>query len=649
MNRMRWILTISSVVGAALAGGCVRQGRFAFSHHKAAAAPLPSVQNASQLEPSTALVSHRTTYLTADSLSPLEIDETALRPDQLLPLRLEQCIQQALAQSRVMQDLGGALVRSPQIAPTNLDPALVYSDPRMGEEAALSAFDANFLVSNYFERNDRGLNNSFFGTNGLLQQHLNTTQVGLNKRSATGALFSLRNVSIYDRNNQQSNQFPYSWDTYLEGEMRQPLMLGFGTEFNRIAGPGAAPGQLNGILLARVRTDVSLVDFERSVRDFVADVENAYWDLYYAYRDLEARISALEIARDTLRLQAPEATSRGRRYQAEEQVLRFEAELVDALHGRPLDGTRTYNGAAPGTFRGMGGLRIAERRLRLMMGLPITDGKLLQPVDVPTEAPVVYDWNACVAEALQAREELRRQRWVIKQRELELIANRNFLLPQLDLISRYRLRGFGEDLLGPASASSSLYDGQFQEWQVGMEYAMPVGFRRAHAAVQNSRLAIAREVEVLREQERFVQFGLSNAINESRRAYENVKLQEKRLEAIVGQLNVIDLKRQDSEREELDVRLETHRRLLDARLRYHQAQVEYMLSLRNVNYEKGSLLSYCNIQLAETRAHPQAYADAAARAAARDYDHAPAHRDPIIGAPRTRAASFAWPASEPGH
>ena len=69
-------------------------------------------------------------------------------------------------------------------------------------------------------------------------------------------------------------------------------MLGAGTDFNRIAGPGALPGQLNGVLLARVRTDISLVDFERSVRDFVADVENAYWDLYFAYRDLEAKTEA---------------------------------------------------------------------------------------------------------------------------------------------------------------------------------------------------------------------------------------------------------------------------------------------------------------------------------------------------------------------
>ncbi len=69
---------------------------------------------------------------------------------------------------------------------------------------------------------------------------------------------------------------------------------------------------------------------------------------------------------------------------------------------------------------------------------------------------------------------------------------------------------------------------------------------------QNSRLSLSREVELLKEQERFVHFGLSNAIAEAKRAQENLDLQHKRLEAIVQQLDAIESS-QDSERAELDV------------------------------------------------------------------------------------------------
>jgi hypothetical protein len=537
----------------------------------------------------------------ACEVSPYDLDEQSLTADRLRPLTLQECIRQALATSRIMRDLGGSVLRSPQAITTPWDPAIVFSDPRSGEEAALSAFDANFFVNSLYERNDRRLNNQFFGNQGYFKQDLNVAQFGLNKRSATGGIYSLRNVTTYDSNNQLSNSLgPRTWENYLESEIRQPLMQGAGSEFNRIAGPGATPGQLNGVLLARVRTDVSLTDFERGVRDLLAEVENAYWDLYYAYRDIEAKIQVRDIAVATLTSVQERDESAGNKAQAEEQVHRFQSDIIDALHGRPVDGTRTNNGSAGGTFRGTGGIRVSERKLRLLIGLPINDGSLIQPVDSPTVAPVAFDWSGAVCQALEEREELRRQRWIVKQRELELIASRNFLKPQLDVVSRYRFRGLGQDLFGTTSgALDNMYEGELQEWQVGVEYNVPVGLRRGHAGVRNSQLALARECEILREQERVVQYGLSNSLNECKRAYESMTLQAKRLEAIVNQLNAITAKEKGGDKAELDVRLETHRRLLDARLRYHQSQVEYALALRNVHFEKGTLLHYCSVHLTE--------------------------------------------------
>jgi hypothetical protein len=124
---------------------------------------------------------------------------------------------------------------------------------------------------------------------------------------------------------------------------------------------------------------------------------------------------------------------------------------------------------------------------------------------------------------------------------------------------------------------------------------------------------------------------LSNAINEAKRAHQNLQLQEKRLTSIVTQLNAIDAKKDAFERAELDVRLETHRRLLDARLRYHQSEVEYMLALRNVNVEKGCLLRYCNVWLNETRPSAEAVQYAVARVASQDEKKEPHSRDMVIG------------------
>ncbi len=598
------------------------------SKTKFQASPLSTYTPVSQLRFSDAVPSENMPEY-SEPVSPLDMDESSLTPDRFLGMTLQQCIAEGLRTSTVLRDLGLNFVRNPETVRTNLDPAIVFADPRAGEEAALSAFDANLFASSFYENNDRAFNNSFFGQNGQFRQYLSTNQVGISKRSATGGLYTVRDVTVYDRNNQQANRLgPLTWDNYIEASARQPLMLGAGTEFNRIAGPGAQPGQLNGVLLARVRTDISLIDFERAVRDYVAEIENAYWDLYFAYRDLDARIQARDIAQFTFDRVVARNSGQERIEQAREQVIRFQADIVDSLTGRPIDGTRTYNGTTGGTFRGIGGVRVSERKLRLMIGMPINDGNLVQPTDRPTLANVVFDWSSSVEEAIRLREELRRQRWIIKQRELELIANRNFLKPQLDAVSTYRMRGFD-------NTYSSVFNGDYQEWAFGLDYQMPIGFRRGNAAVRTSQLELARASELLYEQERAVHFGLSNAFNESKRAHDNLELQRQRLDAITKQLAAMNAKQESAELPELDILLETHRRLLDARLRYHQAEVEYELSLRNVNLEKGTLLRYCNVFLDELPSNGQAMAAAAERMAAQDASKRIDSRDIIVGIPST--------------
>jgi len=60
-------------------------------------------------------------------------------------------------------------------------------------------------------------------------------------------------------------------------------------------------GVYNGVLIARVRTDVSLADFEIGIRNLLSNVENAYWDLSYAYRDLDTKVRARDTALESWR------------------------------------------------------------------------------------------------------------------------------------------------------------------------------------------------------------------------------------------------------------------------------------------------------------------------------------------------------------
>ncbi|MEZ6127977.1 MAG: TolC family protein [Planctomycetaceae bacterium] len=563
----------------------------------------------------------------------------------LRDITLQEAVRSTLLHSQVFRDLGGTVLRSADGLNSIHSPALLGADPRFGVEGALSAFDANFTSRLMFENNDRPLNNLFFGGGTRqLQQDYGVLNTALTKRTAFGTQMTARHLIEYDFNNATGNANPnLPWQTYVDLELRQPLLNGAGAEINRIAGPNATPGVYNGVLIARIREDVSLAEFEVSVTSLVRQVETAYWELYFAYRNLEARRDARDRALETWRLvKAFDETGRrggdpATEARAREQYYRLEADVQNALAGRSADSNTSDR------FRGDGGIYVKERQLRLMMGLPINDGVVLNPVTEPSLAEVCFDWNIVLQQSLTDRPELRRQKWKIRQRELELCAARHQLKPQLDMFTRYRWRGLGHDLLDPSgsggfdNAFQNLTSGNYQEWQVGLEYAIPIGMRQAHSAVTHAMLSLSRERAVLDEQHREVSLQLSNAIAEKDRSYELVQTNLNRRIAAQDHVEATAAVYEGADENQkarlLDVLLDAQRRLSEAEVNFQISCVEYMLSITQVHAAQGSLLAYNEVYLSEGPWPHKAYHDAGDRINRREFtpeDEDHIHRGPVL-------------------
>ncbi len=602
-----------------------------------------------------------------DSVFPVEPPRTlrTLSEVRYWDLSLEETIRLALLNSNVLRDLGGAVTRSPDAVQVTTDPSLQETDPRFGVEGALSAFDATLNSRLNAERIDRRVNNRFLGQLGFLQGDNDNWDTELAKQTASGTRFAVRQHIDATRDNNPGNQFPYPddvWNVWYEAEARQPLLQGSGVNFNRIAGPGNAlggappgPGVFNGVLVARIRTDISIADFEMGLRDFVSNVENAYWDLYYAYRDLDAKIKARDIALDTWRrIQAlNEAGRRGgeaeKEAQAREQYFRFEADVQDSLAGRPLQQTQTNNGSRPGTARALPGVLYNERRLRLMMSVPPENNALIRPSDEPFPASVLFDWGSVSTEALARRAELRRQRWQIKRRELELLATRNFLLPRLDVYGLYRFRGFGDSLLDPTrqamqfnNAFQDLTTGNFQEWQAGLQFSMTLGFRQAHAAMRNQELQLVRQRALLRAQEQEVLYDLANAVGEMDRAFVVLQTNYNRMMAAREQVAAVQAAF-DDDRIQFIALLDAQRRLVEDEAQYYRSRAEYGIGIKNVHFEKGTLLDYLGVATTEGPWPDKAYDDAMRREAARGPFWRPPDRAPIISTDGVTAVDSPFP------
>ena len=546
--------------------------------------------------------------------SPLPEDDESKYWD----MSLQEAIHFGLTNSRVLNDLGGTILRAPDGVASNLMSAIVQSDPRFGIEGALSAYDTRFNMRTDLQNNDQALNNLFLSggnTGRTFTQTLETSTAELVKQTVTGGQVAVRNVNIFDRNSAPSNLFPSAWTTYFEAEARQSLLQGGGVEFNRIAGALGQPGYYNGVKIARLRSDITQAEFEMALRDYLSNIENAYWDLHFAYRDLASKVELRDLSLEVYglyksRVETQKNEEPYRLAQIREQYYRFQEDVQNALTGRRIDGTRTNNGSIPGTFRSGSGVYLAERRLRLLLGIPTSDERLIRPTDEASPVEVVADWGAVKLEALSRRPELQRQKFQIKKVELELVASRNYLKPRLDIVGKYRLRGFGENLVGynndqfssnPATrfqnAYGNLATGQFQESQAGLEFSMPIGYRQGHAAVAQAEFRVAREKAILHEQERQVIHDAGNAVADVARTHAIVQTASDRRAAASEYLEGLTdkIRLRDFSSTHLEQWLESQRRFAEADTQYHLALCEHQIALKNLNYEKGSLLDYCNV------------------------------------------------------
>jgi len=557
-------------------------------------------------------------------------------------LKLEDAVQAALANTKVMRSLGGrfvssafnnrsqtgdapdALTSGPDASKTIYDPAIVETTPFSGVEYALSQFDTQWTTNLFYQKNDRQQNvrqsatfSPFFVN--VFEQNTSTFNTQLTKFTAQGGQFSVRNNIVYDSNNNPTREIAADWNANYEVSFNQPLLAGAGAQFNRIAGPfnpftqvvgGAQQSQqFDGVLLARINVDISLADFEAGVRNVVSDTEQAYWELAFAWRNLETSQTALNSARQTwkkihlLYIFGTKGGEAKEEAQAREQYYQFKSQTQTLLNE---------------LFR-------AENRLRYEMGISPTDGRLIRPVDRPTVAKVEFDWVEITAEALSRSPDIRRQKWRIKQRELEVIAAKNLLMPRLDVVGTYRWLGLGQTLLdgnaqrfpsdatitNPApppatlpadlvgtSALGTLASGQFQEWQLGLQATMPIGFRKELSTVRHYQLNLARERARLQDQELEVSHQLADAIRQLELNYQLTETNFNRTLAADRQVEAVQAAF-EAETVTLDQLLEAQRRRAEAQTSYFRTLLDYQRAIIGVHFRKGSLLEYNNVYLEE--------------------------------------------------
>jgi outer membrane protein TolC len=375
-----------------------------------------------------------------------------------------------------------------------LDPAIVATSI----ETSLSKFDTLWNTALTWNRTETPLGISpttFVQTGSFLPNvsadNLNFTS-SLEKPLPTGGVAGIT-FGLNTQWNTPSSRINPAIQPDIQFVFEQPLLKGFGVEINQLLDahpdsklmPFATGNTGEGILITRIRLDQQRAEFERNVNFLLLNVEAAYWSLYGAYHQLYSREWALRYAYETWRLTNLAFPARARKDQLEQQRVQYEQFRSQRLTALSL-------------------VLDSERQLRGLLGMKIEDGYRLVPTDSPILTPYTPDWKSALDEALARRPELILARQDLRFRQLDLIRQRDNLLPDLRFLATDTVHSVGSHLdegSSPDNAFHKLFSDPFNNFSLGFQMNVPLGFRAANAGVRAAQLNLQRSYLSLRAEE----------------------------------------------------------------------------------------------------------------------------------------------------
>lgn len=312
------------------------------------------------------------------------------------------------------------------------------------------------------------------------------------------------------------------YGTGVEVNLTQPLLKNAWFDYNSA-----------NIRIARNNKLLSDEQYELTSIQMVYDVVTAFWELVFAHEDYLAKVNALQLAEDQLRIDR-------RRVQAgtmaeidlatsESQVARRKTELDEAMS--------VLETARDDLLYRMNytGVQSLKRLWNAGRATSPFSAVLVVPSTEPEIEALEPERTASLESAFANRPEYVRAKLDIENQAINVASARNELLPSLDLNAGWTQSGLDENA---RRSIDRLVTGRFYDWVVGVQFEVQIPYRGRLSNYRNTRDAL-RQLELQqRDLENLIVIEVDQAIRElefSYRAVQNladeVRLQEAVLRA----------------------------------------------------------------------------------------------------------------------
>jgi HAE1 family hydrophobic/amphiphilic exporter-1 len=300
--------------------------------------------------------------------------------------------------------------------------------------SATGARDVNLSGSTFFENSTVPVGSLLGGgPNGSLTTRSITYDLRAEQLLPTGGRWDAVFSNSRDTTNSQFAALSPQYATVASFEIRQPILRNFSIDDAR-----------RRIRIARRSLDLSDAQFRQRAIEVVARVQNAYWDLVFALRDVQIRREAVGLARTQL--------ESNRRKVDEGTLAPIELVSVEVELERRNEDVLTAIDAVTRAENSLKQLILGDRQASLW-------AQPILPTDTPDTRSTNYTLNDAVRAAFTNRAEVASNNLRQEINKIEVKFFENQTRPQVDLVAGYTSNGLAGTALSqtnPFSATNAL-------------------------------------------------------------------------------------------------------------------------------------------------------------------------------------------------
>jgi outer membrane protein len=356
---------------------------------------------------------------------------------------------------------------------------------------------------------------------------------------------------------------------------KQPLLRDFGRDVTYAK-----------LTIARYDQRVSLLDFRKTLEDNVEKIEEDYWQLSEAQKDVEVQEKLLDTTRDTADVLFKQFV------QGEGGVSRVQTSQAAAS-------MRAREAALIGYRQRIRDLSTDLKRRMNDPEFPIDGPVVIVPASDPTIDAIHFDPKEMIDTAMANRLELGQQELRISASDVQVLSAKNGLLPQLNMKLDAGVQNLGQH---EWEAFNGVVDEGHFPASVGFQLEIPIGNIKARAEWREALLERDQAIEQYRNLISQVSEDVTVAYNDVVSSWQSIASRRAARYASVDELEVLD--QQQAAGVQLtptfvQLKLDSQDRLAEAERQEALAISTYNIAIAHLEKAKGTLLRYNNVLLAE--------------------------------------------------